>query len=45
MRIVEAALVGETVRRLCIEANRILPLDVRRAIRASREREDNPLAR
>ncbi|MDR2304233.1 MAG: fumarate hydratase [Treponema sp.] len=45
MRIVEAALVGETVRRLCIEANRTLPPGVRKAIRACRKKEDNPLAR
>ncbi|MDR1286434.1 MAG: fumarate hydratase [Treponema sp.] len=45
MRIVEAALVGETVRRLCIEANRILPPGLRKAIKVSREKEDNPLAR
>ncbi|MDR0569314.1 MAG: fumarate hydratase [Spirochaetaceae bacterium] len=39
MRIIEAELIAETVQRLCVDANRNLPDDVRNSIRAARERE------
>jgi fumarate hydratase subunit alpha len=45
MRIIKAELITGTVKRLCIEANRYLPGDVRQAIRDSRLRETWPGAR
>ncbi|GHV39376.1 fumarate hydratase [Spirochaetia bacterium] len=42
MRIVEAALITETVKRLCIDANRMLPEDVRERIRECRLSETWP---
>jgi fumarate hydratase subunit alpha len=45
MRIIEAQLITETVKRLCIKANRYLPEDVRQALRDSRLRETWPGAR
>jgi fumarate hydratase subunit alpha len=42
MRIIQAELITETVKRLCIEANRYLPEDVRQALRNSRLRETWP---
>ncbi|GHV11624.1 fumarate hydratase [Spirochaetia bacterium] len=45
MRIVEAALITETVKRLCIEANHSLPADVRDRIRECRRSETWPGAR
>ncbi|GHV63793.1 fumarate hydratase [Spirochaetia bacterium] len=44
MRIVEAALITEAVKRLCIEANRNLPQDVRERIRECRRNETWPVA-
>jgi fumarate hydratase subunit alpha len=44
MRIVEAALITETVKRLCIEANHNLPADVRERIRECRRSETWPAA-
>jgi fumarate hydratase subunit alpha len=44
MRIIEAALITETVKRLCIEANRNLPEDVRERIRECRRSETWPAA-
>jgi fumarate hydratase subunit alpha len=45
MRIIEAGALTGTVARLCIEANRHLPEDVRQAIRDARTRESWPVAR
>jgi fumarate hydratase subunit alpha len=45
MRIIEAGALTGTVTRLCIEANRHLPEDVRQAIRDARTRESWPVAR
>jgi fumarate hydratase subunit alpha len=45
MRIIQAEALTETVKRLCIEANRYLPGDVRQAIRDSRLGETWPNAR
>jgi fumarate hydratase subunit alpha len=45
MRIIQAEALTETVKRLCIEANRYLPRDVRQAIRDSRLGETWPGAR
>ncbi|GHV93766.1 fumarate hydratase [Spirochaetia bacterium] len=45
MRIIEAAQLTETVKRLCIKANRDLPEDVRECLRSCRSREPWPLAR
>lgn len=44
MREIKAADVTEVVRRLCMEANRTLPPDVRGAIAAARRQEQSPLA-
>ncbi|MDR2078400.1 MAG: fumarate hydratase [Treponema sp.] len=44
MRIIKAALLTETVKRLCIEANRNLPSDVRECIRSFRLKETWPVA-
>jgi len=44
MKTLKAKLISDTVRRLCIEANYILPEDVRRCILTSRESEDWPVA-
>ncbi|GHU93040.1 fumarate hydratase [Spirochaetia bacterium] len=44
MRIIEAALITETVKRLCIEANRNLPADVRERIKECRRNETWPAA-
>ncbi|GHV50978.1 fumarate hydratase [Spirochaetia bacterium] len=44
MRIVEAALITDTVKKLCIDANRNLPLDVRERIRECRRNETWPTA-
>jgi fumarate hydratase subunit alpha len=44
MRIVKAALLTEAVKRLCIEANRNLPPDVRECIRSFRLKETWPVA-
>ena len=44
MREIEAALITETVRKLCISANRELPQDVEAAIVSARETEPWPLA-
>ncbi|GHT53427.1 fumarate hydratase [Spirochaetia bacterium] len=44
MRIIEAALITETVKRLCIEANHNLPADVRERIRECRRSETWPAA-
>jgi fumarate hydratase subunit alpha len=44
MRIVKAALLTEAVKRLCIEANRNLPPDVRERIRSFRLKETWPVA-
>ncbi|MDR3335287.1 MAG: fumarate hydratase [Treponema sp.] len=44
MRIIEAALITATVKRLCIEANRNLPEDVRECIRGFRRGESWPVA-
>ena len=45
MRSVKAQMISDTVRRLCVEANYILPQDVRRCISASLKSEDWPPAR
>ncbi|MDR3138213.1 MAG: fumarate hydratase [Treponema sp.] len=45
MRIIQAQAITETVKRLCIKANRYLPEDVRQALRDSRLRETWPGAR
>jgi len=45
MKTLEAQVISDTVRRLCVEANYILPDDVRRCLLASRESEDWPDAR
>jgi fumarate hydratase subunit alpha len=45
MRIIPGELITQAVARLCIEANRNLPGDVRDCIRAARERETWPPAR
>jgi fumarate hydratase subunit alpha len=45
MRTIEAGTLIETIARLCIEANRDLPEDVRRALREARMRETWPGAR
>jgi len=44
MRSVKAQMISDTVRRLCVEANYILPQDVRRCISASLKSEDWPPA-
>ncbi|MDR3171724.1 MAG: fumarate hydratase [Treponema sp.] len=44
MRIIEAALITATVKRLCIEANRNLPEDVQECIRGCRRSESWPVA-
>ena len=44
MRELNAALITETVARMCIHANTVLPDDVKAAITAAREREDWPIA-
>ncbi|GHT58073.1 fumarate hydratase [Spirochaetia bacterium] len=44
MRIVESALITETVKKLCIDANRNLPVDVRERIRECRLSETWPAA-
>ena len=45
MRTLDAALIRDTVARLCIEANRALSPDMERAVRAAAETEPWPLAR
>ncbi|MDR2110189.1 MAG: fumarate hydratase [Spirochaetaceae bacterium] len=45
MRIIEAERITEAVKRLCVEANRELPEDVRECIRNCRRRESWPAAR
>jgi fumarate hydratase subunit alpha len=45
MRIIEASVLRDTVKRLCMEANRELPRDVEDRIRSCREEETWPLAR
>ncbi|MDR0554344.1 MAG: fumarate hydratase [Treponema sp.] len=45
MRIVEAARITDAVARLCVEANRKLPGDVRDGVRAALQRESWPAAR
>lgn len=45
MRDVTVQEIEQAVRDLCIEANRHLPADVRRAVEEAAEREDQPLAR
>ena len=45
MREISAQQIADTVRRLCIEANRSLPGDVRRRIQDCRAAEDRPVAR
>jgi fumarate hydratase subunit alpha len=45
MRIIEAREIAGTVARLCMEANRTLPEDVREKLREAREQEPWPLAR
>ena len=45
MRDVTVQEIEQAVRDLCIEANRYLPADVRRAVEEAAEREDQPLAR
>lgn len=44
MREIAASLIEETIRDLCIEANRYLPEDVKEAIRQGEKRESRPLA-
>ena len=45
MREITAVQIEETVRRLCIEANRKLPEDIKDAVRRDTDREEQPLAR
>lgn len=45
MRNLSAGLIEEAVRDLCMEANRHLPRDIRRAVEEAAERETKPLAR
>ena len=45
MRELDAALLTETVARLCIQANLRLPEDVKERIQAARQEEDWPVAR
>ncbi len=45
MREVDLRQVAETVRRLCIEANRVLPEDVEARIRSAAQTEESPLGR
>ena len=43
IREIEAKTLSDTVRELCIQANTVLPQDLRRAIRAAREEEPSPV--
>ena len=45
MRDIAAAAIEQAVRDLCIEANRHLPGDIRRAVQEAAGRESMPLAR
>ena len=45
MREITAVQIEETVRRLCMEANRKLPEDIKDAVRRDTDREEQPLAR
>jgi len=45
MREIEAAAITEAVRKLCIEANYVLPADVRGALEAGAEAEESPVGR
>lgn len=44
MREITAVQIEETVRRLCMEANRKLPEDIKDAVRRDTGREEQPLA-
>lgn len=45
MRTIERDTVVDAVAKLCIDANRYLPADVRRAFEAAQAKEDNPVAK
>ena len=45
MREIEAAAISEAVRKLCIEANYVLPADVRGALEAGAQAEESPVGR
>ncbi|MDD2956060.1 MAG: fumarate hydratase [Oscillospiraceae bacterium] len=45
MREIEASRISDTVRDLCIRANKVLPCDIEARLRQAGERETNPLAK
>ena len=44
MREIQAAVITDTIERLCIEANQVLPEDIRNSIQACRANEDGEIA-
>lgn len=44
-RVIDAAEITREVRRLCIEANRVLPADMEQCIRCASERESHPIGK
>lgn len=44
MREIQAAVITDTIERLCIEANQVLPEDIRNSIQACRANEDSEIA-
>ena len=45
IRVIDAAEITREVRRLCIEANRVLPADMEQCIRCASERESHPIGK
>lgn len=45
IRVIDAAEITREVRRLCIEANRVLPADMERCIRCAAEKESHPIGK
>ena len=44
MREIQASMITDTIERLCIEANQVLPDDIKKSIQTCRSCEDGPVA-
>lgn len=44
MREIQASVITDTIERLCIEANQVLPDDIKKSIQACRASEDGQIA-
>ena len=44
MREIQASMITDTIERLCIEANQVLPDDIKKSIQACRSCEDGQIA-